>query len=363
MNPNKFLGVNKDTRTPEQLESVVRHNEIVVGSSVPNYLASAAEASKYVDFFPVMNQLQTSSCMAHGHSLTAVIYRFLKYQLPAEMPAPIFTYRQRVNYPAPGMEEGDVEALIMHSGILPFAELPTPATEDAANAVVITDTMKKDAKNFLASSWVELRDPPTIDTLALISNDMGLPIAILIYATVEEWSAADVTILTPGLKQGDPEAIVEHCITVLPFSGFIDPVTNKKKIIIQDSAFFGGLHTRTVDEDFIAQRCFAYAYIVGLTAVGNQTKPASHTFKNSLNIGSTGQDVTALQQWLQFMGFMPTHANGNLLPLGYYGGITKQAVLAFQNAYPEQILGPAGLSVGTGNFGPMTMKYLNTITN
>jgi peptidoglycan hydrolase-like protein with peptidoglycan-binding domain len=44
----------------------------------------------------------------------------------------------------------------------------------------------------------------------------------------------------------------------------------------------------------------------------------------------------------------------------YFGEKTKQAVIKLQNAYKDAILTPAGLSQGTGYFGPSTIKYVNS---
>jgi peptidoglycan hydrolase-like protein with peptidoglycan-binding domain len=73
----------------------------------------------------------------------------------------------------------------------------------------------------------------------------------------------------------------------------------------------------------------------------------SATFTRSLTIGSTGSDVTALQNWLISKGYtIPAGATG------YFGAQTKAAVAAYQSA--------KGISPAAGYFGPITMASVNS---
>lgn len=65
------------------------------------------------------------------------------------------------------------------------------------------------------------------------------------------------------------------------------------------------------------------------------------TFTRSLTVGSSGADVTALQNWLIGKGYsIPAGATG------YFGGQTKAAVVAYQLA--------KGITPAAGYFGPIT---------
>ncbi|MEL6804251.1 MAG: peptidoglycan-binding domain-containing protein, partial [Bacteroidota bacterium] len=82
-----------------------------------------------------------------------------------------------------------------------------------------------------------------------------------------------------------------------------------------------------------------------------------------LSIGSTGSDVLRLQQYLNLRGFVvsaggPGSVGNETL---YYGPATAAAVAQFQNAYAADILAPAGLSSGSGYFGPLTRAHLNQL--
>lgn len=70
---------------------------------------------------------------------------------------------------------------------------------------------------------------------------------------------------------------------------------------------------------------------------------ASYTFTRDLTVGSTGADVTALQNML---GVSPA--------TGYFGAITKAAVVAYQTS--------KGIVPASGYVGPLTRAALNTVT-
>jgi hypothetical protein len=85
------------------------------------------------------------------------------------------------------------------------------------------------------------------------------------------------------------------------------------------------------------------------------------TFTRTLKLGSTGVDVKALQVFLNTHGFIVA-TSGNGSPgheTTYYGQATASAISRFQMAHALQILTPNGLTQGTGNFGPATMKVVN----
>jgi hypothetical protein len=88
------------------------------------------------------------------------------------------------------------------------------------------------------------------------------------------------------------------------------------------------------------------AVFVGVGAIDAS---ASYTFTRNLTIGSTGADVTALQNFLI--------SNGNTIPAGatgYFGAQTRDALVAYQAA--------KGITPAAGYFGPITMASINANT-
>ena len=86
----------------------------------------------------------------------------------------------------------------------------------------------------------------------------------------------------------------------------------------------------------VASSVMAFAPVAGA-----QTATASATFTRDLTIGSTGADVTALQNWLINKGY--AIAAG---ATGYFGAQTQAALAKYQAA--------KGISPAAGYFGPMT---------
>ena len=76
----------------------------------------------------------------------------------------------------------------------------------------------------------------------------------------------------------------------------------------------------------------------------------------NLSAGSQGDDVKAIQELLLKEGVYPEG-----LVTGFFGNLTKQAVIRFQEKYADEILKPAGLENGTGFVGPSTIKKINKL--
>lgn len=359
MNTPNNLGVVADTRTPAQKEFDYKHEEIYT-SSVPSYLADYAAAASFVGAFPIDDQQGTSSCVAHGKVLVMSIFNYLQGGASATFRqlSSMFIYRNRINYPGEGMVPSSADMQTITTGAPIYADLPTPATEAEANALVVDAAMTASAKEFAAGKWVSFINENDVDQMAFVSNQLGLPMNILIYATIAEWSASVVRILTPGLKQSDPLAVVEHCVTILPKSAY-KGTDGLRYVIIQDSAGFGGIFFREVCEDFLTARVTESAYMIAMGGAPVEAKPKVNLTAD-LTVGSSGPDVTALQEALQYLGYLPNVINGApFAPTGLYAGMTKNAVLKLQNEYAAEILTPQGLTVGTGYTGLSTREFLN----
>jgi len=91
---------------------------------------------------------------------------------------------------------------------------------------------------------------------------------------------------------------------------------------------------------------FAPAAGAQTTTTTTTTTSASVTFSRDLTIGSTGADVTALQNWLISKGF--AIAAG---ATGYFGAQTQAALASYQAAN--------GIAPAAGYFGPITRAKVN----
>ncbi len=97
-------------------------------------------------------------------------------------------------------------------------------------------------------------------------------------------------------------------------------------------------------DDLAAQIAALQAQLAALSGGAS----ASATFTRDLTIGSTGADVTALQNWLISKGFsIPAGATG------YFGAQTAAALAAYQAS--------VGISPAAGYFGPITRAKVSAM--
>ena len=93
------------------------------------------------------------------------------------------------------------------------------------------------------------------------------------------------------------------------------------------------------------------AQLQGQIAGGGSTGgSASYTYTADLTLGSTGADVTALQQFLVSKGFLTMPAGASY---GYFGPLTKSALASYQAS--------VGISPAAGYFGPITRAHMNSM--
>ena len=87
------------------------------------------------------------------------------------------------------------------------------------------------------------------------------------------------------------------------------------------------------------------------------------TFTRYLALGSVGNDVKALQVFLNTHGFVISA--GGAGSVGHettaFGLKTMLALKKFQEAHADIVLIPQGLKHGNGRFGPATMKLVNSM--
>lgn len=86
--------------------------------------------------------------------------------------------------------------------------------------------------------------------------------------------------------------------------------------------------------------------------------PATYKFTTNLKYGQKSIDVTYLQIFLKVQG---TEIYPKGLVTGYFGLLTKEAVIRFQEKYAAEILSPWRLTKGTGIVGKTTIEKINQI--
>jgi len=105
-----------------------------------------------------------------------------------------------------------------------------------------------------------------------------------------------------------------------------------------------------------------YTFVVLVTATFASTQVSQAFFSRNLSVGSVGQDVLELQKVLN-QTVETRLATGGVGSPGnettYFGALTKNAVVRYQNLFSQEILAPVGLIFGTGYVGPSTRAHLN----
>ena len=86
-------------------------------------------------------------------------------------------------------------------------------------------------------------------------------------------------------------------------------------------------------------------------------KPRTSEITTELRIGSHGEEVKLLQIWLS----KDSRIYPEAITSGYFGYLTKKAVIRFQEKYASEILAPQGLKSGTGIVDILTRKKLNEL--
>lgn len=90
--------------------------------------------------------------------------------------------------------------------------------------------------------------------------------------------------------------------------------------------------------------------------IREKTKDPEFQFSRRLQVGSEGEEVKKLQQCLvKEVGYDQEKVTS------YFGNLTKQAAIKFQEKYQQDVLQPWGLSSGTGVIGESTRSKLNKV--
>jgi ABC-type transport system substrate-binding protein len=152
--------------------------------------------------------------------------------------------------------------------------------------------------------------------------------------------ATDKAALVSGVLKGNGTAVDSPIIP--GFYGFKEPA----KPLNYDPATAGNLLDGA-------------DYIAGADGIRAKTveKSSGFQFKKTLQQGSSGTDVTKLQQCLAQDSSIYPSGTVN----GSFGADTKAAVIRFQEKYKDDILTPNGLTEGTGKVSAATIKKLNEV--
>lgn len=333
--PPYFTGVLDDTRPLAVKELDPIHEEVAAGGTPVTWISKTSDTWKTI--LPHRDQDGSSGCLSFA-SATSFLNNLRKV-FPS-MPNPTLSahdvYQRRSNYPGEGMIPMDSLTLAA-AGICTEATLPSDNLSEAQMNVQAAGAQILSERAANAGGLpVKLNLPLDIDQAASII-DQGLSLVLCVHFNYSEWvEVAQLTSSNPDLGHGI--ASVDRTL----YNGV-------KAIIIQDqwkidsTMYPGGL--RVLSEQFLKARCFFAGYILPKKDEIPAPLPApAHTFTVDMQYGDNNNEVMLLQTKLHSLGFLSVN------PTGYFGGLTKAAVIAFQaaNGVPQ-----------TGYVGPLTRAKLN----
>lgn len=162
------------------------------------------------------------------------------------------------------------------------------------------------------------------------------------------WNYNEWDRVVPVITDSNPQ--YRHAVCGVDF-GLLN---GKKVIAIDESWGLKNIKQRYLTEDWFSKRCISAWYYEDLSNKQAVKITTKYQFNNDLQLGMKNDEVKMLQQILQQMGFFPANQECT----GYYGGITRQAVLDFQLKY--EIVSSKD-EQGAGRFGPKTREKLNSL--
>lgn len=317
-------GAIPDPRSEEQKAFDYTHTEILAsGASAPAFTWTE---KPFLDWKLIALRKQITSSSCGGQAGAEVLEDEFGLVISATP-----TYRFRSNYPEPGMWPQDLGNILKNKHTTSEALCPSQnMTEDQMNSAVIPTSLPY---GIGAYYFLPIGNALDMDLVAT-ALESGHGIIWQIDSNAEEWQQVPVATTAP-----------------ITFSHFVG-TSNKqnyflhngvKSVAISDScnAFStikdstGNLTgQRVLTETFLRARCYSILVLVPTLQYNDPAGKPQHSFSVKLQYGSTGPEVEAWQQVLQYEKFLPTStSSGALLPLGNFLSMTAQATKKWQVAH------------------------------
>ena len=331
-------GLLPDNRKPEEREKDYLTCELLEAEPITwidfEQWKQKPEIQKMLNELPVYSQNGSSSCVSQSIALIATINNWKEEGKAIKFSARGI-YARRSNKPNEGMRFYDAAELFRKYGAVPEPLLPSQdLNEEQMNKLDdYLPSYDLIGKIYAPTNyfWVN-----SFDEIVQIAS-RNYPVQIGVRFGPGEWDYVVPRIITSytlfDLKFG-------HSIVVLPYSYFL--YGGKRAVFIQDSWNYGrGLNGRRIlTEDWFQGARFMgglWYEDINNFAVFNAS-PAQlpkYQWTRDLYVGSRGEDVKMLQLALG----MIKDEQGYLFPLisqvptGYYGGLTRNAVLRYQKLF------------------------------
>lgn len=329
------IGCLPDTRPQDQKDLDVKFGEIVAKANIVNWREKPESEWRK---FPALDQDGANACVAFTAKKLLGVYYQQKYNDWVDFSA-AHIYQRRANKPLGGMAGYDIWRILKEGTTLEqFA--PSKGNDYQLDSVKVEPIEEDVGKIFRIDSEIIL-PIKNIDEVASVIQTTGKAVMVWFYFNEKEW-ARDIPYiqdysLTPETAWG------RHSVAAVDFTLW----NGKKALIIEDSAWFGGLNRRIILEDFYQHRNFYTAYFMKFNFEMAMLRP-QYVFKKDLSFGMTDKDVMMLQEILKYEKLFPM----NVESTGYFGSITFEAVKKWQAKY--------GIP-STGYVGQITRAKLNSL--
>lgn len=269
-------------------------------------------------------------------------------------------YCRRVNRPQEGMGMADLFKL-MREGACLESQLPsTDVIESEINKpYAVTDEMIKARATYASGSsftWAQW----TMDDIARMI-DQGTPVCLFWFfddsQSNEWWKEKPAINRSMGVADN---GTARHQATAINYC----MIGGEEHLVVMDSAGQGtgaGVqrNIRFVSESFFKVRCYGAGFTIDKKNLDYKPDTGfTYNFTRNLSMGSTGDDVEALQKILVLEGCLVLKT-----PTKLYAGMTHAGVKKLQEKYAKEILAPLGLKIGTGNFANATRAFINAKYN
>lgn len=361
--PKLNTGALLDTRPDELKEKDYKFEETV---AAVNTVVWAEKPREKWRKFPEQDQRQTFSCVSQTIRKMLGVHYFLKTGKYVDFSS-THIYKRRSNSPWPGMAGVDALEIVRNKGVTLEQLVQSNQYKDKEIDSLEIEQYKQDVGDvFKIGNYLTITNVGDIETIASIIQTTSKAVMIWFYFEKEEWSQFVPTIFNKNLTVGTM-GVLRHSVTAVDFTLY----NGKKSLVVEDSAHFGGLSTRVVNEDFFKARNYFAAYIIGFKfdsqlpdiyvpeQLPDDPNRPRYDFNKDLRFSPiyyTDADVVALQNILKYEGLFPT----NIASSGYFGSITVKFVLAWQKLH--KVCSDAELELLDGKIvGPQTRAKLNVL--
>lgn len=341
LHPNLFIYMTKkgtgaliDNRPPEEKEKDYHLEELVANLQTVNW-----EEKEQWPSYPIYDQNGSGSCVAQTVAKMLGIMYALKFSEYLHFSA-THVYQRRVNKPSGGMIA--VDALnIARQGVTLESLTPSQNMTDAQmDAVIIQEYKKEVGKVFKANNFVKLKTR-SIEDIASTIQATGKPVMVWYWFKHKEWKTIpEVQDHNLSLRAGSRHSVTAHNFTILGKEHTKDrDLWGKKALIIDDSwgTEYGEKGQRFITEDFHNERNFFAGYLTSFKFEKSEPDKKIH-FNVTMRKGQRSAEIIKLQNFLKSKGLFPTNVDST----GYFGSITKKAVIKFQQSrglVPDGIVG------------------------